>query len=61
MNKSFVIFVISTIALGLASGLLFYQTIEFQNRISELHDEILEREEKIGNLSDLLRITGLPK
>jgi hypothetical protein len=56
------------VALGAVSGFLFYQNIEMQNQnsllegqISELQNRILEQEEQIGNLSDLVRITGLLK
>ena len=61
MKRLFSVFTIIIILLCVTCVVLSYQTLDFQNRISELQDRILELETQIENLSDLVKITGLLK
>ena len=61
MKRLFSVFTIIIILLCVTCVVLSYQTLDFQNRISELQDEILEQEAQLEKLSDLVEITGLLK
>lgn len=61
MKRLFSVFTIIIILLCVTCVVLSYQTLELENRISELQAEIREQDAQLEELSNLVEITGLLK